>query len=157
MPVPARITWISIAAVILGGAVYYYMFVLAPQRVPDRQQVLRIIADAQRAVEQKRVSELMRHISEDYEDGHGFNRRMIQRLALSAARSREAINLSVEVPHVEVVGDRATFVAEVSYAMGDQPVGRRDARRLTVTGELRRERGTWRIISADGWQSAERL
>ena len=149
-----RLTWISLAIMAVGVLVYYYLFVLPAERLPDRQQVLRVIADVERAIERERVSSVMQHISDDYEDSYGFNRRMVQRLVLAAARDSRSLNLSVQVPELEVDGDFATFVAEVSYTTGDEPVGIRDAQQVTVVGQMRRERGRWMVISADGWQGA---
>ncbi len=151
-----HLRWITIAIVAVGGLTYYYVAVVVPQRVPDRTQILRLIAEVERSIEQARVSGLMQHISEDYEDSHGFNRRMIQRLAISGARSQRRLNLSVQVPEVDVHNDTATFVAEVAYTTGDRPVIPSEAQHLTVTGQLRRERGTWRVVSADGWQEGQR-
>lgn len=150
-----RAIWISIAVVVAGGLGYFYFFVMAPQQVPDRQQVLRLIADVERSIEQKRISGVMEHISEDYEDSYGFTYRMIQRLVISGARGSTTFNLSVQVPEMEIDGDRASFVAEVAYTTGDRPVTPSDARHLTVVGQLQRERGTWKVISAEGWQHAE--
>ncbi len=125
-----------------------------PEPLSDRQQVLRLIADVERAVEQKRVSDLMRYVSKDYHDSHGYDRRMVQRLAIAGARDPQPIDLSVEVTDITVKGDTATFTAEVDYSLvGFAAPGR--STHLTVRGELRRERGGWKVISADGWQGAE--
>lgn len=151
----SRLTWIGIAVIVLGGAVYYYVYVMRPQRGTDREQILQLIADVEKAVEQERVSGVMRHISEDYEDSHGFNRRMVQRMVVAGVHDPQTLNLSVQVPQIEVIGDTATFVAEVDLATGDAPVSADTAHHLTVTGHLRREGGTWKVVSADGWQGAE--
>lgn len=141
----------ALVIVIIGGAYYYFAVYRPPRRGTDRQQILRLIADVEKAVEQGRVSGVMEHISEDYEDRHGLNRRMVQRMVLAGARDRRKINLSVQVPEIEITGDTATFTAKVDYALE----GQQEMRQMTVTGELRRESGRWMVVSAEGWQGAE--
>jgi len=143
----------SIAVVVIaliGGALYYFVFYRPPRAGTDREQILRMIVDVQKSVEQGRVSGVMDHIAEDYSDSHGLNRRMVQRLVLAGAREHRGISLSVQVPDVEVSGDEASFVARVDYSVGGGEMVH-----LTVNAKLRREKGRWMVVSADGWQGAE--
>jgi ketosteroid isomerase-like protein len=142
---------VAIAIGIAGAAVYYFAIYQPPRRGTDREQVLRLIADVEKAVEQGRPSGVMEHISQDYSDQHGLSRSMVQRMVIAGARDRRRMNLSVEVPEVEVSGDSATFVADVEYTVDGQP----SIRTLTVTAMLRREGGRWMVVRADGWQGAE--
>jgi len=147
------VPWIIVAVVITGGAALY-LLLSRPEPVDDRQQILRLIADVERAVESKRVSDLMRHISADYEDSRGYNRRMVQRLVTAGARDRAVMDLSVQVTDITVEGDTARFVAEVDYAVG-RPAMPGASVHLTVSGELRRERSGWKVVGTDGRQGAE--
>ncbi|MFW5866613.1 MAG: hypothetical protein ACOCX2_02280 [Armatimonadota bacterium] len=144
-----RAAIIALVIAAIGGAWYYFTIYLPPRKGSDREQILRIIADVERAVEQGRVSGVMDHISEDYEDPSGFNRRMVQRMVIAGTRDRRAMNLSVQMPEIEVTGDTARFVADVEMSINDG-----EPRQLTVTGELQRESGRWMVVSADGWQGA---
>jgi len=140
----------ALVIAIVGGAVYYFAFHRPPRQGSDREQILRMIVDVERAVEQGRVSGVMEHISEAYEDSHGLNRRMVQRLVTAGARDQQRADLSVQVPDVEVTGDEATFAAEVDYSVsGGEMI------HMTVTATLARENGRWKVISAEGWQGAE--
>ncbi len=140
----------AVVIAIIGGAVYYFAFYGPPRQGSDREQILRMIVDVERAVEQSRVSGVMEHISQDYNDSHGLTRLMVQRLVTAGARDRRGVNLSVQVPDVEVTGDEATFAAEVDYSVsGGEMI------HMTVTGRLAREKGRWKVISAEGWQGAE--
>lgn len=144
-----RAVVVALVIAAIGGAYYYFTVYLPPRQGTDEQQIMRLIVDVQRAVEQSNVSGVMEYISDDYEDRHGLNRRMVHRLVLGAARDRRQINLSVEVPEIEVDGDSARFVAKVGMS-----VGRGEMADFTVSGELRRERGRWLVVSAEGWQTA---
>lgn len=135
-------------------AIAVYLLALRPAPVDDRTQVLRLIADAERAIEQKRPSDLMALISNDYSDDRGNDRRSVQRLVIAGARQRGNIDLSVQVTDITVKGDTATFTAEVDYAY-DGPVGADATSHLTVRGRLRREGRRWRVVKAEGWQDAE--
>lgn len=132
------------------------VYLLAPRPAPvdDRTQVLRLIADAERAIEQKRPSDLMALISNDYSDDRGNDHRSVQRLVIAGARQRGNIDLSVQVTDITVKGDTAIFTAEVDYSYGG-PVGADDTSHLTVHGWLRREGRRWRVVKAEGWQDAE--
>jgi hypothetical protein len=140
------------AAVIaaIGGAWYYFTIYLPPREGTDREQILRLIVNVEKAIEQGRVSGVMDYISPDYKDPRGFDRRMVHRMVLAGARDQQKMNLSVEVPEIEVSGDTAQFVAEVDMSVNDG-----EMTHLTVRGELQRENGRWMVVSADGWQNAQ--
>jgi len=138
--------------VLIAAAVYW--FVLRPAPVDDRTQVLRLIADAERAVEQKRPSDLMALISDNYSDEQGNDRRAVQRLVIAGTRQQGNIELSVQVADIDLQGDTATFTAEVDYSYGG-PVSPEGATHLTVRGWLQREGRRWKVIKAEGWQGAE--
>lgn len=141
---------IAIIIAVIGGAYYYFTIYRPPRQGSDREQILRVIVNVEKAVEQGRVSGVMEYISEDYEDSRGFNRRMVQRMVIAGARDRRRMNLSVQVPEVQVGGDTAQFVAEV-----DMSVDGGEMTHLTVSAELQRENGRWMVVGAEGWQSAE--
>ncbi|MGC9317777.1 MAG: hypothetical protein ACP5KN_07065 [Armatimonadota bacterium] len=145
--------WVIVSLVLISAGAGYWLL-LRPEPVSDEMQVIRLIADVERAVEQKDVSGLMQHISHDYEDERGYTRRLVQRLVLAGARDPRTIDLSVDVSDVDVQGDRATFVAEVDYFV-DGSVAAGASQHLTVVGNLRKEGRRWRVVSADGWQQAE--
>ena len=146
--------WILIALVALGGLVYCYVAVVRPRSVADVTQILRLNADVERAVEQRRPSEIMGCISQDYEDPSGNTYRALQRLLIGAGRAQGTLELSVQAPELEVAGDTATFAAEVDLASAGQ-ISSEAMTHLTVTGQLRKERGRWKVVSATGWQGAE--
>lgn len=135
-------------------AIVVGFFVLRPAPVDERTEVLRLIAEAERAIEQKRPSDLMALISDDYSDDYGNDRRTVQRLVLAGARQQAEIDLTVQVTDITVNGDTATFTAEVDYSLG-RPVSPDSATHLTVRGWLRREGRRWRVVRAEGWQAAE--
>jgi ketosteroid isomerase-like protein len=139
----------AIIVAVIAGAWYYFTVYRPPREGTDREQILRLIASVEKAVEQGRVSAVMDYISEDYQDPNGYNRRMIHRMVLAGARDQRRMNLSVQVPEIEVSGDTARFVAEVGMMVDGS-----ESRQLTVTGKLRREGGRWMVVSADGWQGA---
>ncbi|MGD9498087.1 MAG: hypothetical protein AB7Y46_17430 [Armatimonadota bacterium] len=131
-----------------------YWYLTRPEPGTPRQQILRLIAEVERAIEQRRVSDVMKFVSEDYQDSRGYTRRDVQRLVVAGLRSRNVLDLSVQVTQISVRGDQASFMAEVDYCVG-QPVSAGRAAHLTVQGHLRREGRHWRIVRGEGWQEAE--
>ncbi|MFP4249219.1 MAG: hypothetical protein ACLFU7_06145 [Armatimonadota bacterium] len=144
-----RAAVIALIVAVIAGAWYYFTVYRPPRRGTDRQQIMRVIANVERAVEQNRVSEVMDHISEEYEDPQGLDRRAIHRMALAGARNRRNIDLSVQVPEIEVTDDTARFVADVQMRADGG-----DYEEFTVSGHLQRESGRWMVVSAEGWQRA---
>lgn len=144
---------VALTSIVLIVTAVYFLG-LRPAPVDDRTQVLRLVADAERAVEQKRPSDLMALISNDYSDDQGNDRRSVQRLVIAGTRQQGNIDLSVQVTDIDVQGDTATFTAEVDYSFGG-PVRPDGATHLTVRGWLQREGRRWKVIKAEGWQGAE--
>lgn len=138
---------------LLGGGVAVWHFMLRPTAVDDRRQILLMVAELEQAVEQRRTSTIMRHISEDYQDGHGFDRRLVQRLVLEAARQPNPIDVVVQLGEITIEGDQAGAHVEVDYSLG-APVGAGESTHLSADVVFRRERGGWRVLRADGWQGA---
>lgn len=143
---------VALTSIVLIVTAVYFLG-LRPAPVDDRTQVLRLVADAERAVEQKRPSDLMALISNDYADDQGNDRRAVQRLVIAGTRQQGDLDLSVQVTDITVEGDRATFTAQVEYAVGGPLTG--EGTRLTVRGWLQREGRRWKVIKAEGWQGAE--
>ncbi len=146
-----RAVIVAVIIAAIAGAAYYFYFYLPPRRGTDEEQVLRLIVEVEKAVEQGSVSGVMEHISEDYSDAHGLTYRMVQRLVVMGARDSRGVILSVQVPEVQVSGETASFVAEVDYGFQ----GQTEPVHLTVSADLVREGGRWKVISAEGWQGAE--
>jgi ketosteroid isomerase-like protein len=141
----------ALIVAIIGGGIYYFTIYRPPREGTDKEQILRLIVEVEKAIEQGRVSGVMDHVSENYSDDHGLNRRMVHRMVMAGARDRRRLTLSVQQPQIEVSGDTATFTTEVDFSTD----GGQSMTHLTVTGELRREGGRWMVVSADGWQGAE--
>lgn len=147
----SRLVVAAIGLVIIGGGVTVWHFVLRPPGLTDRQQILRMVAELEQAVEQRQTSTVMRYISEDYRDGHGFDRRMIQRLVVQAARQRSPIDIVVQLGPILIEGDTATARVDADYSL-EEPLGEGMGTHVSAEVVFRRERGGWRVLRADGWQ-----
>ncbi|MCD6359808.1 MAG: hypothetical protein J7M38_03020 [Armatimonadetes bacterium] len=143
----------ALAALAAGLALWY--FVLRPPALSDRRQIVELVANLERAVEQRRTSTVMRCISADYEDGYGLTRPVLQRLIVEAARDPEPIDVVIQLSDIAIEpdGSRASAHIEADYALGE-PVGMGESTHISVDVVFRRERGGWKIIRADGWQAS---
>lgn len=149
----ARAIIIALVVIVVASGAAVWLLVLRPEPLSDRQQVLRLVADVERAIEQKDAAGLLRHVAAEYGDSRGFNRRTVRQLVLAGLRDERTMDLTVEVDRVQVQGDTARFVADVSYSL-DGTVSAGGAGHLTVEGHLRREHGRWKVVRAEGWQDA---
>jgi len=147
-----RIGCIIIVTALVAGLVAWH-FLTPSASKDDRQQILEIVARVEQAIEEKKVSQALDHVSQDYYDESGNDRRSLQRLAIAAFREAEAFELVVQVTDLQIDGDQATLIADVDFAVG-QPVAAGSSTRLQVAAELRREPGGWKVTKAGGWQGA---
>lgn len=147
-----KFAFIAIAALLAAGAGVYYWRLTDSGR-DARQEILELVAAVTQGIEQKRTSQVLDYVSKDYRDQSGNDRRELTRLAVAAFRQREPLDLVVNVTDAVINGDQATLTADVEFAVG-QPVSAGSSTRLQVTARLRRERGGWKILTAEGWEGA---
>jgi len=140
-----------VVAVVVAGGLYYSQRMGGGKN--DRQQIIELVADVERAVEEKKTSGLMHHVSQDYQDETGNDRRALQRLVMAAFRDNQPFEVVVQLSDLEIHGDEATLTADVEFSVG-QPVGIGESTRLRVTASLRREGGGWKVLKAEGWEEA---
>jgi len=148
------IVWVVIVVVVAAGAAVWY-FLLRPPPLSDREQIINMIADRERAVEQAKVSDVMRYVAPDYQDPQGYDHRKLQRLVIQALRSGNPIDVVSQITDkdMHIQGDSATVKVDVDYSLGE-PVGMGETQHVSVTATLRRERGGWKIVRSTGWQEA---
>lgn len=118
----------------------------------DTAQITNLILDVKRGVEGKRAREVLRRISEDYDDGV-FTKRDLTRLAISGFREPGTFNVHVEAPEIEVSGDRAQARLRAEFWIG-RGAGESKRQRLDLQVEFVKRRGRWEITRATGWESA---
>ncbi len=138
---------ILIIAVGAGLTIYWFR-----RPVPsDRQQVMDVFLQMQRAAERKSLSGVMRHIADDYDDGT-YTRRDLMRLGVSAFREPEPFNIVATVRSLEVTGSEAVAMVEVWFSVG--AASARTGQHVTVQVQLQKNQGRWQVTSAQGWQDA---
>ena len=146
------IVWVVAVVVVVGGAAVWY-FLLRPPAPSDREQIITMVADLERAVEQKKVSDVMRYVAPDYQDPQGYDHRAVQRLVIAALRDPTPVDVVVQIGDMDIQGNQATLHVDADYSFG-QPVGMGESQHVSVEATLHRERGGWKVVSAQGWQQA---
>ncbi len=144
--------FVVLALLVIAGAAVH-RFVLRGPTKDDRQQILELVASVEQAVEEKKGSQILDHVSRDYHDDAGNDQRQLSRLVIAAFREPAPFDLVVELTDLQISGDQATLRADVEFAVGG-PVGAGSSTRLEVTAKLRRELGAWKVIEARGWEGA---
>ncbi|RIL06394.1 MAG: hypothetical protein DCC71_07015 [Proteobacteria bacterium] len=127
-----------------------------PQTPEER--VRAVLADLEAAAEARDVAALKEHLSADYRDAHGNDRRAVAGIATMHFLQHESVHLLVRVRGVERVADgEARALALVAMA-GTRIESaewleslRADLYRFELT--LRDEDGDWRVASA-AWSPA---
>jgi len=118
--------------------------------VSDRQQILRLIAEVEQAVERKSVSGCMRYVSEAYHDESG-GRRDLQRLMVGAFRTRNDVELGVYPEQVDITGPTAAVTVRVEVT-SVSPEGARDTTPMVVRAKLAKEQRRWVLTQAEGYE-----
>jgi hypothetical protein len=147
---------LKMLAVILAGvgAGLLVVWKLQPDRRSDSQQVLEALVDMQHAVEEKRVGDFMRHVSESYKDSTVESKRELTRLVQSGWQERGAFHCDLQAGAPEIRGVEAKVNVTVDFSI------ERDGRvstvkPFTVRTEWLKEKGGWRIVRAEGYMDAE--
>jgi len=134
---------------VAGGLATYW---LTQPVLSDREQIVNMFWQVQEAVERKSLSGVMRHISEDYDDGH-FTKRDLARLATQGLRESGAFHVLASVCSLDIYGNQATAQVKVRFWVGD--VSAEHAQRLTIWVRAEKNRNRWRVTGAYGWRRAQ--
>lgn len=140
---------LALLAVALGLAV---LIVLWPRGTPE-EQVVSVLTEIADAAERKDVGGCMRHVSQDYHDSRGNTKTELTRQAWGGFRQVGELAVALYVTQVTVEKDQATVhlgleVEECKEGAQPRTVS------TSVTVKLRKERWRWRVVNAEGWQTA---
>lgn len=148
-----RTRWIGLLVVliILGGAGYLAHYLTRPE-LSDREQIQRRILEGAWAIEERRVSRLMRVVADDYDDGL-YTKREIEQLARGGVLQGEEIRVVTYLKSIDLQGNLATTEVEAEVSLGPltNPVA---TGRYQVTLHWRKGEHGWQAIRGEGWQSA---
>ncbi len=140
---------LALGVVLIASGVWFSL--MRRPRPDDREKIIKMVVDFERAVEARKTSAVMAYISQDYEDASGYDRRAVQRLMLAAFQGGNPIDVVSQVGEVSIEGDLARVHVEADYSFGHRMETGASAH-MAVDVTLQRERGGWKIIRADGWQ-----
>lgn len=138
---------LALLVALVGGYAWWRM---RPTE-PDDAQISRVILEIRQAVETKNAGVILRHVSEDYDDGVN-RKRDITRLVVSGFRQPEPFQLHLEPPRVTLTGDRAQAALQARFTAGAHGVSQ--GVDLSVNVEFAKQGGRWRVIRATGWEPA---
>ena len=149
-PKVIKVVAAAVLAIVVAIAAYYWLTRTPPS---DRQQILNMFLAVAEAVERKSLSGVMRHISEDYDDGV-YTKRELRRLAIAGFRRSGPIDVMAQVRSLDIRGQYATATVEADYTAGyDAP---ESTGHLVLRIEVKKNRGRWQVARAQGWQEAAR-
>jgi hypothetical protein len=141
---------VVVMVVIAAGLAGY--FLTRPQPT-DEEKIVALIAQGQRAVEQRNSTGLTRLLSRDYYDPYGTTREQLVGMIVSWMRGAQDVQAVPEIVDLKLNGDFADVKLRVWLAWGEGPSAGGEPYRMTV--RLRREGRAWRVISAEGWGEAQ--
>lgn len=121
-------------------------------RLSDEEQITETIIAMKQAAEARSAGGLLRHVSDDYDDGT-YRKPAITRLVINAMRYPEQIGVHVEQPVIEVSGDMARARVRAMYWLGPRGAAQQ-ATTLDLTLYFEQTRRGWQITRATGWQGA---
>lgn len=147
----ARWALLAIGAGLIAAGVWYYL--TRTPRLSDREQIIQMVVEVERAVEAGHTSTVLSYFSDDYKDSMGNDRRAMQRFLLAGLHDSGGIDVVAQLGEISVAGDTATVHVEAEYNFG-QSAGGDGSRHVVLDVTLQRERRGWKIMAADGWQTA---
>ena len=120
-------------------------------RPSDEAQIVNVILEVKRAVEDKRAGKVLEHISDDYDDGT-YSKREITRLALQGFRETEPFHVHVQNPDIQVSGEKAQVGLRAEFWMG-QPGTESDHIPLDLVLDLVKTSRGWQVIRVKNWDA----
>ena len=147
---------IIILALIAAGIA---VWLLTHPALTDREQILRLISQAEEGVETKNSSKVMDCISQDYQDRHGFRKRDLARYVIAFSRqSKGDFDVTLGPPSLTITDDHAVVQLMVTIRPMMTPEGSPPALfEGPVTAHLRKEDAGWKVMSAEGWEEGPDL
>ena len=143
---------IVVGVALVLGALGVGIWLVSRPSPSDEAQIAKLIIDVKQAVEAKSVGGVLKHISDDYDDG-GYTKRDITRLAVSGFREPEPFHVHVEAPDIWVSGDTAEARVRADFWTGESGLAP-DPVHLDLLVEFIKVRGGWKVIRASGWERA---
>jgi len=117
----------------------------------DPQRELRATVDKMaRAIEDKRASDFLEHVSQEFTRESGaFGKDDARRLLAGAMLRNEKITLAVAITDINLLGSDAANVRIRVVATGGSGLLPERGQVYEFTSAWRRERGTWRVFNAE--------
>jgi hypothetical protein len=143
---------------VAAGFVFASLALACGERTPPEEQVRAVLAALEQSAQARDAGEMKEHISEDYSDDRGNDKRAVAQLVAFHLLRNQSVYLLTRVTSVEI-GDPGRARAEVLVAMAGTPIEGPEAL-LALRADLYRfdlgfalEDGDWRVRSAD-WRPA---
>lgn len=146
---------------VIGSAVLILLLVatavvlyLSRPQPSDEEKIVRLVSQAQAAVERRNATGLTRLISKDYADSYGVSRQQLVAYIVQWMRSGEEVTVVPSISGLRIHDSFADLMLDVRVWRGREPSG--SSRQYMMPVRLQNEDGQWRVISAEGWMQAQR-
>lgn len=121
-------------------------------RPTDEQRLYKLVTSGQEAVENHDPSALTRLLSRDYHDRLGNDKKQLTGMILGWLRGGPPLQVIPQIAGLKVEGKVADMQLKVRYWMGDTSG---PGEEFGMAVRLQKERGEWKVISAEGWQEQQ--
>ena len=149
MGMSRRIVILIAAGMLIACGVLLGVYLNHP-RLSDRQQIERVFLSAEKCIESKQLTGLMRLVDDDYNDG-SFTKGQLKVLAMEAFRRGDQYNVVPSLGALSIQGNTAHVHLSVDFSTSGAP---QDVQRLNISADLRKGRHGWQVIKAGGWEGA---
>jgi|GEM_PF-1004614 len=149
----SRRAFLVTVGALLAGAVGWAVVRRLGARPPSDEELINaLFLDAARAVEEKRVSDAVRGVSERFQ-GDGLGKHEVKQIIAAHVLRGEWVSVTVAGTRLRVGGDAAEATADVVMArsgkgrsLSDLLPAEASANRIAC--RLAREEGEWRVVAA---------
>lgn len=131
------------------GVSILLVFLATRERLSDEEQIRQILLQAERDANSKNATGLLSIVSKNYRDEQGFDYSAIRGLLAQWRRSSQKTDVTVYDLELQIQGKKASVSALVTVQFNSE------ARlELPLTAKLAKEKRTWKVVSASGWQGS---